>query len=111
VKKVKGQFFVPGGLYSFNQQGTNRFAAFAVVPEGGLNLTWRVTDFLALHAGYGAFYLNRALRPAAQIDRDISKKALPLFGGDPSKAPDPIREKVDSDFWAHGLNLGLDLDF
>jgi hypothetical protein len=111
VSKFKGPTQVAGGFFSFAQQGIVKNTRFAVIPELGLNLGWRLTEFLTLRAGYGALYWSSVVVPGEQVNPRFSRRTLPLFGGDPSKAPAPTGEGKETDFWAHGLNVGLDIEF
>jgi hypothetical protein len=81
---------------------------FAVVPELGVTLGYRLTHRLSATLGYTFLYLSRALRPGDQIDLDVNPDFLP-----PEQVPftGPLRPALtmdDTDFWAQGWSAGLD---
>jgi hypothetical protein len=62
--------------------------------------------------GYQFLYWSRVARPGEQIDRVINPTQIPVFGGNqllgPAR-PEPLF--TTTDFWAQGLNLGLEVRF
>lgn len=111
VRRRAGPQTVPGGFYSFSQMGMVKNTQFAVIPEIGMNLGYRITDGITLQAGYTFICWTGVLRAAEQVNRNVTRNQLPLFGGNFNTLPDPSRSLRESDFWAHGLNLGLDIQF
>jgi hypothetical protein len=98
-----------GGLLA---QGTNigRHISddFAVVPQLGLTLGYRVTPRMSVTFGYTFFYWSVVARPGEQIDLDVNPDLIP-----PREPPvlGPARPRFvynGTDFWAQGINLGLD---
>jgi hypothetical protein len=86
---------------------------FAVVPEFGANLGLRLTDHCTIFAGYTFLYWSRVARPGDQVDRVVNPNLVPTsttFGapGTPAR-PAPLLN--DTDFWAQGLNLGLEFRY
>jgi hypothetical protein len=99
-----------GGLLA---QPTNvgRFArdAFAVAPEAGINIGFQITPHIRILAGYSFVLVSQVVRPGDQIDRVVN--STQLTGG---TLMGPIRPAVlfrTSDFWAQGLNAGLEFRF
>lgn len=83
---------------------------FAVVPEVNLNVGYRVTDCLCVYAGYTFLYWNRVVRPGDQIDRVIDTSQIPNFGqGTPTGFARPGVPFKETDFWAQGLNVGVEI--
>jgi hypothetical protein len=84
---------------------------FAVVPEVGLNIGYRITEGVSVFAGYTFLYTNSVVRPAQQIDRNINPTQSASFEGSPPTPlvgpAQPSFKFHDSDFWAQGLNVGL----
>ncbi len=105
---------LPGGILA---QATNsgRFSRseFAIVPEFGVNLGWRVTPWLTARVGYTFLYWSDVARPGSQIDRRVSPFLVPTDQdfGTAAASGHPAFAFHGSDFWAQGLNFGLELRF
>jgi hypothetical protein len=104
---------VPAGLLALSSNsGTFTRDAFAVVPELGVNLGFRITERLTLLAGYTFIYWSRVVRPSEQIDTGINTNLVPTsstFG-----AGGPLRPAFafhESGYWAQGVNLGIDFRY
>jgi hypothetical protein len=84
---------------------------FAVVPEINLNIGYRISNCLVAYVGYNALYWSRVARPGDQIDRVIDTGQIPNFGQ--ATAPTGINRPAvpyqQSDYWAHGLNAGVEI--
>jgi hypothetical protein len=76
--------------------GLARASEFAVLPEADFTVGMQVSDRLRASAGYTFLYLSRAARPGELADRLLSGQAGALS------------ELRAGDFWAQGLNLGLE---
>ncbi|MCS6851393.1 MAG: BBP7 family outer membrane beta-barrel protein [Gemmataceae bacterium] len=99
-----------GGLLA---QGTNigRYSTstFAVVPEIGLNLGFEVFPGLRLFSGYTLIYWSSVARPGDQIDWAVNPTQIP-----PGTLVGPARPAFQldrSDFWAQGINFGVELRY
>ena len=82
---------------------------FAVIPEFGATLGYRLTDNIKLTMGYSLVYWNNVARPGNIIDRTVNPNLLP-----PEAVPfsGPLRPAFafnDTDFWAQGLSWGAEL--
>jgi hypothetical protein len=102
----------PGGYFAQPTNiGRHTRSVFAVVPEVGLNIGYRITEWLSVLVGYTFLYTNSVARPAQQIDRTINPTQSAAFGGTPPTVPEgpahPTFKFNGSDFWAQGLNVGL----
>ena len=120
---VTTNFFSPsvvrsfaGGLFAQPTNiGSFRRDVIAVVPEAGLNIGFRLTDWASLVLGYTFLYASNVARPGDQIDRGINptqSQAISL--NNPANLVGPARPSFKfqgSDFWAHGLNAGISLSF
>jgi hypothetical protein len=82
---------------------------FAVVPEAGLNLGYRLTPRMAIVAGYTFLYASDVVRAPNQINRSVNYSTQPP--GVPTGPQEPSFRFRSSDFWAHGLNAGLAFSF
>ena len=84
---------------------------FTMIPEIGLTLGVRLTDWLDATVGYSVMYFPSVVRAGSQIDTDVNGNLVapeiqPFTG---TLRPD--FEFVESDYWAHGLSLGAELRF
>lgn len=101
-----------GGLLAQRSNiGDYQADQFSVVPEIGLTLGFDLTPNLRVMAGYSLIYWSRVVRAGDQIDLDLNPNLLP-----PEAVPftGPLRPRfdlVDTDFWAYGLNVGLEARF
>ncbi|MCC6417939.1 MAG: BBP7 family outer membrane beta-barrel protein [Gemmataceae bacterium] len=103
------QDFAAGLLAVGSNSGSFSRDRFAVVPEVGLKVGFQLTDSLRAWVGYDFLYVSSVVRPGDQIDRVIDVNQIPIVGG-PAPAP-PARPLVPfraTDFWAQGLNLGVE---
>jgi len=97
-----GGAVVPVGVYGQpSNSGRTSRAAFAVLPEAGLRMGWRLGEKSRVYFGYTLLYLSDAVRPGDQIDRVLAPSAG-LVGDRP--AP----RFVPNDFWVQGLTLGME---
>jgi len=102
--------FLPGGVLAQTSNiGRYYRDQFTVVPEGQLNLGWQVRPWMRLNVGYTFLYWSDVLRPGAQIDRNVNGSLIPIgqsFGLGNTAGP-PFFSFHGSDFWAQGINLGV----
>ncbi len=99
----------PGGLLAQGSNiGTFTTNHFAVVPEFGVKVGYRITDWCRAYVGYNFLYMSDVMRPGDQIDPRINTAQIARFGqapGLPIGPPTvPFRQ---TDFWAQGVNFGL----
>ena len=96
----------PGGLLA---QSTNsgRYVSdtLGVSPQLNLNVGYQLTQRLRATVGYSFLYLNRVARPGDQIDGVVDPRLLTPGAG--AGATRPAYDRKDSDFWAQGVNFGL----
>jgi hypothetical protein len=104
----------PGGFFaqSSNIGKTDR-SRFSVIPEVNGSVSFDVNCHLKLLAGYNFMYWTHVVRPGDQIDRNINPNLVPVFGGSAAGvgAAIPSRLNKESDFWAHGVNLGVQVSW
>lgn len=106
----------PGGYFAQPTNiGNHSRTVFAVVPEIGLNVGYKVTNWIILLLGYTFLFTNNVVRPGDQIDRGINPTQNASFGGaPPTPLVGPARPAFtyqESDFWAQGLNVGVAFRF
>jgi hypothetical protein len=101
-----GVLAVPGNI------GRHFHDAFAVVPELGLQVSYRVTAHLEARVGYTFLYWSDVARPGNQVNRAVAPGLIPtdpLFGS--ANATRPAFQFHASEYWAQGLTFGLALRF
>jgi putative beta barrel porin BBP7 len=105
-----------GGIFAQTSNiGSHRRDIIAVVPEAGLNVGFRLTDWATILVGYSFLYASDVVRPGSQIDRVINptqSQAISLNNpATLSGVARPTFRFQSSDFWAHGLNAGFAFTF
>ncbi len=85
---------------------------FTMVPELGLTLGVRLTDWLDATVGYSVLYLPSVVRAGDQISTDLDSNQFPP-PTDPAVSDNlrPRFDFIETDYWAHGLTLGAELRF
>jgi len=104
TQTVGGLFAQPTNIGEYTRN------VFAVVPEGDLQLGYQVTSRWRATVGYTFFYMSDVARPGDQVDRTIN----PSFLASPPTLASPARpvfEFKGSDYWAQGLDFGLEFRF
>jgi hypothetical protein len=117
-----GQSAFAGGLYAqASNSGIHSRDVFGVVPEAGIQVGYQVTRHVRATVGYsGLIALGCVLRPGDQLDRTLNPNLIPALYN--PAAPNPFGPGVigparpafvfkDTDYWAQGLNAGLEFDF
>jgi len=99
-----------GGLLALpSNMGPYEQNSFSMVPELGVTLGYDLTCRLRATFGYTFIYWSHVARPGDQIDLDVNPSQL---SGDPLEGlPRPEFSWVNTDYWAQGLNFGLDYRF
>ncbi len=104
-----GYFALPTNI------GHHTRTVFAVVPEAGLTLGYRITPWLSVIGGYTFLYASHVVRAPEQINRNLNPTQSVAITGNlpaPLKGPaEPSFKFNGSDFWAQGLNAGLAFRF
>jgi hypothetical protein len=98
-----------GGLLALPSNiGSYSSNAFAVVPEFEANLGYQIAPGVRIFGGYNFLYWSNVVRSGQQIDLVVNPTLLPNNG--PASGPNrPAFERVQTDFWAQGFNVGIDL--
>jgi hypothetical protein len=102
----------PGGYFALpTNSGDHSRNTFAVVPEIGLNVGYRLTPQATVFLGYSFLYASSVVRPGEQINRNINPNLTVSYGNDPPVAPSGPAEPTFSfhttDFWAQTVSIGL----
>jgi hypothetical protein len=102
----------PYGTFAMpSNEGRTSSNRFAYVPEGQIKVGYDVTPSVRVTVGYDVLYYSNVIRPTDQIDRNIPKGQS--FQQDPgvNSTTSPARLFNTTDFYAHGLNVGLTARF
>jgi hypothetical protein len=84
---------------------------FSVVPELGLNIGYQFTDHVRAYIGYTFLYWSDVVRPADQINLNINSTMIPTSVTTPVGPARPTFSFRDTDFWAQGINFGVQVRF
>jgi hypothetical protein len=82
---------------------------FALVPECGVGLSYHLTEHTDLTVGYSFMYWNQVVLPGDQIDRAVN--ATQARGGVLTGEARPRIAFHETDFFVHGVNLGVHIRF
>lgn len=101
---------LPGSVYALPSNiGKVEQNDFAVVPEVGLSLGYQFTPWMSARFGYTFMYWNNLGRATQQIDTTVNPNQSPTdaaFGIPGVNRPGSALRT--SDFWAQGINFGLE---
>jgi hypothetical protein len=100
----------PGGLLALpTNMGNFNKDRFSVVPELGARIGYQFSPQLRAVVGYNFIYWTGVVRPGGVIDTTVNPTQIPpgALAGPARPAP-----RADtSDFWAHGISVGLAYNF
>jgi hypothetical protein len=108
---VNGTF--PGGLFT-QPSNIGRYSAdhFSWIPDVELKLSVFITSQLQAFVGYDFMYWSQVVRPGNQVDSNINLSQSAVLGNGALSGPAyPMPLFNRSDFWAQGLNVGLEFRF
>jgi hypothetical protein len=103
-----------GGLLALPSNiGNHTRNRFTIVPELSVNVGYNVTDWCRVFVGYTFLYWTNVLRPGDQIDTVVDINQIPNFMRGPvvAGASRPLVPFHGSDYWAQGINIGLELRY
>jgi hypothetical protein len=103
-----------GGLYALrSNSGRHERDGLAFLPELGLDVGWQVTPHWKVYAGYSLLWVSSLARAGGQIDPVVNVSQFPLRSANgPLVGPARPALPLDrTDFWAQGLNVGLELKY
>lgn len=112
-----------GVLVQTSNTGKRSQNEIAVVPEVQVQLGVQLWRRFRLYGGYDFLYVSNVLRPGDQIDRSFNTANLPVgFLGAlppastalPAAFSQPFRPSLPlntSNFWAQGVNVGLEVRY
>ena len=119
---------VAGGFYSYNftapyasgpegvfaqpaNEGRTSSDRFAMVPELQLKIGYALSSRLRATLGYDFLYFSNVLRAGDQLNRELPKGQT-FNQADPTiSSTSPVRLFKTTDFFTHGVSLGLEFVF
>ena len=97
----------PGGVLTQDRLGVYHRNRFAWSPDVGLKLGYQLTDHMRATVGYDFLYLSDVARAGDQVDQRVNPaRAVGMAG-----ALNPPFVFHGTDFWAQGLNFGLEFRY
>ena len=107
TSQVGGLLAVPSNIGHFHRD------EFAVLPEVGIKVGYQLTDAIAVTAGYSFLYWSDVVQPGDQMDLRLNPSQLPTSSGAGTLVgvARPSATLHGTDFWAHGLNVGLEVRY
>ncbi|MBV9124498.1 MAG: BBP7 family outer membrane beta-barrel protein [Planctomycetes bacterium] len=106
--------FPGSGIFALpTNGGVHKTDRFAVVPEATVKVGYQVASWARAYVGYSFLYLSDAQRPGDQISGTINGGQIPSFALHPGLAGTaaPLYPDKHSDFWAQGLDFGLEFRY
>jgi hypothetical protein len=103
-----------GGLLALpSNMGTYSQNNFTMIPELGATIGCDLTSRVKATFGYSLIYWSKVARAGDQIDLNVNTTQFPTATGPGALAgvPSPLFRFATNDYWAQGLNFGLDCRF
>jgi hypothetical protein len=102
-----------GSLVQPSNSGSYGKDRFAVIPEGTATLGFAVTQHIRLTLGYTFLYVSSVFRPGDQIDRTMNPTEVASYlANQPISGPArPNFLFKSTDFWAQGVNFGVQVRY
>jgi hypothetical protein len=92
--------------------GIHESDEFTMVPELAIGIGYQLNPCWRLTAGYSVIYWCSVQRAGDQIDQHINSELWPPRAAEPEEGGLwPQFPGIGSDFWAQGLNLGLEANW
>jgi Putative beta barrel porin-7 (BBP7) len=107
------KYSLPGGLFAQPSNiGRYTHDSLAAIGEGNIAIGYKLTESVKATVGYDFLYVSNVVRPGEQIDRGINPTQLILQSPTtPAYPPRPVFQMRETDFWAQGLTLGLEVKY
>jgi hypothetical protein len=104
----------PAGIFNMpSNSGWHHRDVFGYLPEADIRVGYFFTENLRGTIGYNVLYLSNVARASTQVDRIINPSQNPLLSGAATVSGPlaPAASFQRTEFWAHGLMVGLELRF
>jgi hypothetical protein len=103
---------VGGLLAQPSNIGRYELNKFAVVPEVGVRLGVQLTNSIRIYGGYNFLYWSNVIRTGDVVDLRVNSSQIPTFPrGTTVGELFPRFTPRYTDFWAHGVVIGLQFRF
>jgi hypothetical protein len=105
---------LPGGVLALPSNiGTRSRTVFSYTPEAGLNVGLKLTQHLAVTAGYSFTYWSHVVRPGQQFDGVVNSTQIPTSNqyGQTVGSTRPVFTFNDESIYLHTLQLGLNVNY
>lgn len=103
-----------GGLLALRSNiGHHQRDELGFIPELGLNVGLQLTRYLKVYVGYSFLWVDTVARAGEQMDPVVNVTQFPILSGN-GRLVGPARPAFNfagTDFWAQGINFGLQLRF
>jgi hypothetical protein len=103
----------PAGLLALTTN-SGRYSRhdFAAVPEVTANLGYDLTSNIRVFVGYNFIYISEVARPGDLVDRNVNTNFVPVLSNGNLTGPlRPTFSFHSSEYWAQGLNVGVQFHF
>lgn len=111
---IRGITTVPQGVLALNSNsGVTSSSQFTYMPEVAAHFVLKLTRNCRLFASYSAMYWSNVIRPGDQLDSRVDTRQIPTaFSFVPGfTGTSPARHFVETDFFAHGISVGVWIGF
>jgi hypothetical protein len=105
---------LPGGVLAVSSNtGRRVHDEFSVIPEVGINIGYQFTHCLRAFAGYTLLYWPNVARPGDLVNRTVNPTLIPTSQafGNPIGPAQPTAALARTEFWAQGVNFGLEFRY
>ena len=92
-------------------EGRTSSDKFAVVPEAQIKIGYALTPRLRVTLGYDFLYYSNVMRPGDQMNRNVPKGQTFNQADPVVSTTSPSRLSKTTDFFAHGVSVGMELRF
>jgi hypothetical protein len=104
---------VPGGALALqSNEGRHKRDVFAFVPQGEARVGWQFSPNFSIYGAYQFLYFSNVLRAGDQVDRVLDPRQIPngnFFPNTMSLYPRVLF--LGNNFWAQGVNIGMEVIF
>jgi hypothetical protein len=114
----------PGGVQTFpagllalsSNSGSHIHNVFAVIPEADLDVRYEFTQHFVFSLGYSFLDWDLVARAAQQVNSNVNPDLIPTSKTyNPSAVPPALQQPQlsvhDTNFWVHGVHIGLEVRF
>ena len=100
----------PGGLLSaITNIGTYTHDQFTVIPQLNMEIGYQINCRTRAFVGYNVLYWGQVWRADDQIDTVVDYRNIPPIGA--GGTIHPQAQLRNNDFWAQGINFGVDFRY